>query len=68
MLEGLQKALREMFIIGLLVGIGIYIAELGDAIPDGIVGCMILGVLYSPLAWAVYRLFRFIVFPLRPAR
>jgi len=65
MLEGLQKALREMFLIGLVSGIVLFVAERHATYPDGIFSCLLIGLIYSPLVWAVYRLLRFMIIPLR---
>jgi len=65
MLEGLRKILREMFFIGIFLGIILVFANGKDA-NDGtysIFNGLLLGLFCSPIPWALYRLIRFMLFP-----
>jgi hypothetical protein len=61
----LRKALLEMFFIGIASGIAL-LATGRNANYD-VFSCMLVGLLYSPLLWAAYRLLRFMFFPNRNA-
>lgn len=56
-----RTALREMLVIGL--GIGIVMLLVGRNVRDaaGITSCLLAGLLFSPLGWAVYRFGRFVL-------
>lgn len=58
----LRKALREMFVIGLGAGIVAFIFGNNVHTTDGALSCVVLGLIYSPALWAVYRLLRFMFF------
>jgi hypothetical protein len=66
-MEKLRKALLEMFFIGLAVGIVFWMTGRNVNDGAGFFSCMLIGVLYSPVAWAIYRLGRFMFFPSRTA-
>ncbi len=65
--KAIQITLREMLIIGIAIGI-IFLAvgrNVGDA--AGVTSCLLAGLLFSPVGWAIYRLGKFIVIPRREA-
>lgn len=62
-----QKALREMFVIGLILGIALLCSgEVGTDAKD-ILACFVLGIMLSPIGWSIYRLIRFMIVPIRSA-
>jgi len=65
MLEGLRKILREMFFIGLAIGVVLIFVNGKDSNNGtySIFNGLLLGLLLSPIPWAIYRLIRFMFFP-----
>jgi hypothetical protein len=60
----LQKALREMFVIGVVLAIPLYIYD-HDYNVLTIFIALLFGLLWSPVVWGIYRLGRFMILPRR---
>jgi hypothetical protein len=61
----LQRALREMLVIGLILGTIFFLTGRNVQDAAGAVSCGLTGLLFSPLGWAAYRGARFIIVPRR---
>lgn len=64
-LNSLQRALREMLVIGAILGTAFFLA--GRNVHDwaGAFSCLFTGLLFSPFGWGAYRAVRFVVVPRR---
>lgn len=58
----LQKVLREMLVIGIVLSVPLYIANHAYNF-SSIFSALLLGILLSPIGWAIYRVGRYVILP-----
>lgn len=66
-MKQLQRALREMLLAGLIgsIGWGIFawITDPNSRNGDAILSALVMGFIYCPIVWGIYRLGRFVIIP-----
>lgn len=68
--RSLRRSGRELFVCSLVSGLGILLltiafGHLGDDPWRSTISILIVGFLFGPIVWAMYRLFRFLFVPRR---